>query len=277
MITVFCDLGGHVLLGKAREIADEIGDRVSALTSSEDPDQNQKLVYLGADEVLVSSITELGDWVPTISMYITSESSLRAIIFPSESRSNTLMGMIYATIPDKISAYLEEVTALSGDEVGKKFDSSVMIQKRFSSEKTALVSLDKTSISEPFEDTSRFGKIKSLEAVHDGNRYELSFSGLKSPSETLVVLIASGLSESKMQLADRLAEKYKGVVRIMSGIVQTIYGPCVTIDVRSKLRELPEFKKELISISSRKLPVDSISELYAVSPDVDQILKTMAS
>ncbi len=130
MIVVFCDFGGHILLGKAREIADETGERVAALTSSGDSENTQKLIYLGADEVLVSPAAVLGDWIPTISKYISSEPNVKVVIFPSGIISNALMGMVYGTIPENITTYLEDVIALSSDGAAKKFDNTILDPKR---------------------------------------------------------------------------------------------------------------------------------------------------
>ena len=273
MIAVFCGLGGHALLGKAREIADETGERVAAFASI-GSENTQKLIYLGADEVLVSPVTSMGEWVPTISKYISSEASLKVVIFPSGIFSNALMGMIYATIPEKISVYLEDVTDFSTDGATKKFYNSLEIVKGLSSERTALISVDKTSVSEPFEDTARFGKTKTLDVVLKGS--PLPSSDVMSQSETLVVLLGSEVSESTARLANRVAEKYRGVFRVMSGKVQIVYGPCLAVEVQTKLRDLPEFRGELISISRKKLPIDSISELAAITPDLDRLLQSLS-
>ena len=76
MIIVFCELGGEGLLGKAREIADSAGSKVLALISEESVDP-QRLIHLGADEVLKSSVNEMSDWIEIISDLITSENKLK--------------------------------------------------------------------------------------------------------------------------------------------------------------------------------------------------------
>lgn len=63
-IAVFSELGGEGLLGKARELADETGDKVLALCSTRDSDQQQRLIHLGADEVVVCPVSSLGHWLP---------------------------------------------------------------------------------------------------------------------------------------------------------------------------------------------------------------------
>ncbi len=274
---MFSELGGDGLLGKARELADETGDRVLALTSAKESEKQQKLIHLGADEVLVCPVKDLGDWVPIISKYATSDDGLKTVIFPSGNSSNSLMGMIYGVISERISPYFEDVQSLSGNEVAKNFEGSLVIQKQLSSEKIALISLDRPSFAEPFEDAMRFGKIKNLpEGFIPNNSSVSSFPEILSNSKRLVVLLGQGL-DSTAVLANQLAEKYRGIAKVLSGKIEIIYGACVAIEVPSKLRELPEFRGELISISSKRLPINDIAELSVVTSEVDRLLENLVA
>jgi hypothetical protein len=275
-IAVFSDLGGEGLLGKARELADESGDRVVALCSSRDSDQQQRLIYLGADEVVVCHIGSLGDWMAVISQYITSQQGVRLMIFPSTPVSNVLMGMVYGEISSRISPYLEAAEMLSSDGAGKKLDNSTVIQSSFVQEKTALLSVKKTAVGVPFEDSSRFGKIRNFEANHEGKTFDLP-SEIRSSSNQLLVLVGAAGKETIFELANRLAKKYGGTAKKLSGKVEVVYSPCLVIEVNTKLRELPEFNGELLSISSRKMPISAIVELSLVTPEIDRVLENLTS
>jgi hypothetical protein len=274
-IAVFSDLGGEGLLGKAREVADETGDRVVVLCRTEDSHQQQRVIHLGADEVVVCSVGSLGDWIPVISQYIISQQGLRMMIFPSTPVANVLMGMVYGEISSRISPYLEAAEMLSGDGAGKKFENSVVVQSNFVQEKIALLSVKKTAVAEPFEDSSRFGKIRNFEATHEGKTIILP-PEIRSSSNQLLVLVGGGAKETTFELANRLAKKYGGTPKKLSGKVEVVYGPCVAIEVSSKLRELPEFNEELLSISSRKMPISAIAELSLVTPMIDLVLENLA-
>ena len=75
------------------------------------------------------------------------------------------------------------------------------------------------------------------------------------------MLVGKGTSERTLISAKRLAEKYPGEMKINSGKVEVIFGPCIAVEVSARLRELPEFKGELISISEKNLPIGSIAEV----------------
>jgi hypothetical protein len=274
-IAVFCELNGQSVLGKARELADETGDRVSAFCSLKDSEQQKKLIYLGADEVVVCPIVNWGEWVSIISQYLITHKDVKVILFPSSLLSNALMGAIYGEVISQISPFVESADVITSDGAGRKLEGSVVVEKNFLREKTALVSLQKAAVAEPFEDTSRFGKIRNFE---EGLRVKIPLlpSELRSSSDQLTVLVGSDISSRTSQLASRLAEKYGGVVKPLSGKVEVIYGPCVAIEVASRLRELPEFKGELLSISSRKMSINAVAELSVINSEIDRVLENLS-
>lgn len=279
MIAVFCDLGGYNILGKAREIADESGDRVIALGSSDDPEFQQKLIYLGADEVVQCQADGFDKWAPIISEFIRSHPDLHMVIFPSSISSNVMMGVIYWEMSERISTILEDADSISSSEIARKLDSSVISVKWLSNEKTTLVSLKRSSISEPFEDSSRFGKIRKFDADPGvkNKAVPLLPQEINSPSERLVILVSKGIDPSVSSLANRLAEKYGGVLKEQSGRVEVIYGPCIAIEVSSKIRELPDFRGDLISISSKKMPVNSIAKISAITSDLGRVVEILSN
>lgn len=277
MIIVFCDWGGQILLGKAREIADETGDRVVGICSATDSALPQKLIYLGADEVVVCPVTAIGDWVSIIVKPLGTERGLKMIIFPSGELPNALMGMLYGSMKERVGPFMEDAETLTSNNVAKKLEDSIAIHKQFSSEKIALVSLKKTSAVEPFEDTSRFGKIRNFDASLFGISETSLASEIQSSSSHLVVLVGKSADDATLRFANRVSEKYGGSVKVLSGKIEVVYGPCVAVEVTSKLRDLPDFKGEVISISSRRLPINSIAELSAVTPDVNKVLEALVA
>jgi hypothetical protein len=275
-IAVICNWSGHLLLGKAREIADEVGERVVAISSSNDEESNQKLIYLGADEVLVCNAKNLTDWVSVVSRYVASESKVKMVLFPSDLESSIVMGAVYGTLQQRISPYLEGAHVLSGDTVSKKLDSSSVIDFQISPEKIALISLERSSVTEPFEDSSRFGKIRNYEVGEVSDFVRIFPEMIHSPSMKLVVLTGKDLGGSSFELAKGVAGRFGGEAKPLSGKLQVVYGPCLAIEVTSRLRDLPEFKGELLSISSREVPLSSLAKLFAVSPEIDRVLQKLS-
>lgn len=245
-----------------------------ALGLSNGPTNADSLIRFGADEVVQFDYPKVGGWPLLISNFINSESGLRMVIFPSDIMTNALMGMILASIPEKISSYLEDADSLNSDESAKRLDGFLLIQKGTPEGKTRLASLKLSSVPEPFEDSSRSGKVRAVAA--DGEK------GVPPPppimhswSTVPVILVGQGVTEETTKLASQLAQKYSGVLRFLSGKMEVVYGPCIAIEVSAKLRDLPEFKADLISISSKKLPINSIAEISAVTPELDKLLKIL--
>ncbi len=169
MIIVFCELDGEALLGKAREIADSAGDRVLALVSEDSVDP-QRLIYLGADEVLKSTVNEPSDWIEIISDLITNEKKVKVVLFPSNVTSNVIMGAVYSHARSKVGCYLDQAGLVEGTAVAKSFDTTnFTLQKNLKENTVSLVSLKTNSIPKPFEDTSRYGKTREIQ-TEEGSR-----------------------------------------------------------------------------------------------------------
>ncbi len=238
-------------------------------------DLQLRLIHLGADEVVSCSIENSSDWILVISEVIRSESNVRMVIFPSNSSANILMGILYSSVKVKISSFLDGAKAIDADSISKQFEDSFFLQKRLSPDKTALVSLKLTSFAEPFEDASRYGKIRSIPRVN--SERVIPFPLTSDSSSKLTVLVGRGTSEKTLNPAKRLAEKYHGEMKPSSGKVEVIYGPCIAVEISTRLRELPEFKGELISIAEKNLPIGTIAEVAVVTPELDSVLEGLAS
>ena len=275
LIVVFCEFGGKNLLSKSREIADLSGDRVSAFISQGNINP-QQLIYFGADQVEVCNVQERTDWINIIASYL-EENNVKCALFPSNTLSNIIMGEVYSRERGRIASYFDEANLLEGTYSAKSLKAlGVALRRNFDSEKCHLVSLKVSSLPEPFEDTSRHGNIHSRQMIPQTSSYQISSQiqeSAPSSSSKLTVLIGSGIGDKTSELCAQLAEQYGGTFIKFSGSVETIYGPCVAVEVGSRLSDLPVFNDELISISSKKLPICSIADTATIHEDVDGILK----
>ena len=273
---VFCELGGEGLLGKAREIADSIGDRVLALIAEDSVDP-ERLIHLGADEVLKCSVNDLGDWIEIISDLIRNENKLKLVIFPSNIISNAIMGASYSGARSKIGYYLDEADLVEGTIAIKSFASTgFSLQKSTAEDMAGLLSLKISSISQPFDDNSRHGKIRELQMKKITDSFPILHDVPEEPlnsSSELTILIGQLGSGHVNELVQRVAEKYHSTIRKYSRSVQVVYGPCVAIELYDNLRDLPEFKADLISLNARSSPIGAISDVVVINSEIEKIIE----
>ncbi|MDA4111095.1 MAG: hypothetical protein OK439_01045 [Thaumarchaeota archaeon] len=275
-IIVFSEFGGENLLGKARELGDASGEKVAALTSKGSSDKDQKLIFLGADEVLICDVKSVGEWISVISDYVKSDGSSRMIIFPLSFSSSAIMGAIYARDKGRFSPFLDGADTVELDSAARKIGTfNFALERKLISDKVALISLRTASVSKPFEDTSRYGEVRKLELIPSKNSFQILLDN--SNSEEFTVLVGRGVTGTTAELAELVASKYRGRARQYSSRIEVVYGPCLAIEMGSKLRDLPEFNGELISISSRALPINSIADASAVIPELDAVLQGLLS
>ena len=177
-----------------REIADSSGDRVLALVA-EDSIDPQQLIYFGADEVLHSSVNEVGDWIEIISDLVRTENKLRLVMFPSNIISNVIMGAVYSRARDKVGYYLDDADLVEGTTVAKSFDATgFAIQRNAEKNITGLVSLKVSSIPQPFEDTSRYGKKRAISTQKSVGFFPILLDAPEEPlssSSELTILTGS--------------------------------------------------------------------------------------
>lgn len=275
MIVVFCQNGGEKLLGKARELADASGDRVLALLQKDETDA-QSLIYLGADEVLTSSANGVLSWTNSIIELVKSDSKIQSIIFPSNLFCNAIMGGVYASLSERVGTFYDNAELFDGSSVSRShYDMGVASQKRLVENELVLVSMKLASVPTPFEDSSRYGKIKDMQYKPDLDDDSLgSIADYRSSSDSLTILLGSEDQELRA-LAEKVAEKYHASLEQLSGAVQVVYGPCLAIEVKSRLRDLPEFKGQLISINILKAPISTISDSSAITESVAQVLEAL--
>ena len=278
MIIVFCELGGEGLLGKAREIADSAGSKVLALISEESVDP-QRLIHLGADEVLKSSVNEMSDWIEIISDLITNENKLKMALFPSNVISNIIMGAVYSHVRSRIGCYLDQAGLIEGTVVAKSFDTTVFtLQKNPRENTVSLVSLKTNSIPQPFEDTSRYGKTREIPLKKATDVFPILHDPPEVPlssSDEVTILVGASSDDHITELAQRIADKFHSKMQKYTRAVEVVYGPCVAIELNDKLRDLPEFKGDLFSLNTRKSPINAISDVAVINSEIATILERL--
>ena len=277
MIIALCEFGGERLLGKARELADASGDRVLGLVSSDSSREvDQKLIGFGADEVLICNTRQDSDWVGIIvSLVKKLEGQVKVVMFSSNLESNSIMGAIYSTSKDLFGNFLDSCEVITESSAAKQLlGRDYIIQKTLRGEKASLVSVRLSTLPPPFEDSSRFGKINRLEP---SETTASSFSLLRSQSEKgigpsfsseeLSVIFGRNVDEKTKELCEKIAKKYRGSAEEYSQRIDIVYGPCLAVEVYSKIRDLPDFQRELISISTAKTPLSEIADEVVVTKD----------
>ena len=274
MILVFCEFGGKKLLGKARELADLTASRVLALAGEKETD-TQNLISLGADEVFTCFADGISEWVDLISDLVRKTSGLRIAIFPSNRICDSIMAGVYFECSDKVGAYLDGADRIVEGDISKSFpELGLRATSQLVENKVNLASVKLSSIPEPFEEGTRYGKVSALPS-RTSNRDELRLSTIgdcRGVSSILTILLGSK-DQRLQELSERIAEKYMTRVKYVSGKTQVVYGPCLAIEVRSRVGDLPEFKGPLLSVNSTKAPVTALSDLAGVSEDVEAVLE----
>lgn len=275
MIDVFCEFGGDGLLGKARELADSVGDKVTAIVSSKDSDP-QRLVYLGADEVQKCSASEPNQWIDIFSSILSSEASPKLILFPSTIVCNTIMGAVYSIANEQVSSYCDATELLESSTATKPLvGTGYAVQKTFV-DKVSLVSMNISSVSPPFEDSSRYGKVKDFEMKKENRSASVKINVASgTESNKLTILTSPESSQAVNKLSEKIGKKYGARVLKFSGLIEVIYGPCISIGIESRVRDLPKFEGYLIAINSKNAPISTIADAVVVSEDIEKVLSAM--
>ena len=279
-VFVFSDFGGRALLGKGRELADNWGDKLVAITYKDSSDDTKQLINLGADEVLTCEFNTLDEWATMICEQVDLDSNSKIVLFPSNTFSNALMGMIRAQ-SETFAPFEDHVEMLDGETAGKKLGTTgLLLRQKLVPGKVMLCSLRSRFFSPSYEDPSRTGKTKSIRSKNfkEDSRFSSYNETIMPPaSDLLTVLVGSRTTEETKRIAGKLAEKYGGLSKKYSSQIEVVYGPCIAIEVDARLRDLPEFQGELISISSSTLPISSISDSSVLIKEIDSVLQNLLS
>ncbi|HKW04234.1 MAG TPA: hypothetical protein VJN71_02940 [Nitrososphaerales archaeon] len=281
MILVFAEAGGERLLGKARELADSMGTIVLALCSGEKEEKPRKLISFGADEVIRFNAITVLDWSRACTHLVRNRRDLRLFLFPSNSFGNAVMGSTYANAFEQIGTVTDQIESFDLEGERRVFQTSrTRLKTPPVGDKPPLWSIKLSSISEPFEDSSRIGKIESIDLpTESGNLHspEIGESVIADLSSGLTLLVGKAYLEksgdSEKDKLTNLAKKYSGTFLETSGGIETIYGPCLAIDVRSALKNLPKFYSDVFALNIEKeAPISEIAKLSAVTPDLDKVI-----
>lgn len=286
IIAVLADLGGERLLGKAREIADSLGYRVLALRQNSRKADANRLIALGADEVETYQVNSASGWVTSITELAKRRSDLRIILLPSHIVGNYIAGGLSVSLSNSVGKMLDRVDAMTELVASKSIPSCpATLTADLIDGKISIFSMILETLPEPFEDSSRHGKISSFDFSSPANRPNLLLRefGAKflESSSKLTMLLGRATANSSLDrgLLTQLASQYNAeVLEEQSAGGRTIYGTCIAIQVDAHTNELPEFQGELISLNSdRNARIIQISDYFVVSKDLNQVVKGLIS
>lgn len=237
--------------------------------SNSDP---ERLIHLGADEVIRADVETPSDWIPIISDLIEIEKRVRLLIFPSNIISNVISGALYYRQMKRVGAFLDQADFVEGTSGSKRFAVNLAIQKGFAEEKVNIVSINTLTAAPPFEDSSRFGKTREYQKKNGATTNFLMERVPQNPVNSSQEITVIAGDECVYESARKLAEKFHSRFLKYSGSIEIVYGPCIAVEVYGKLRLLPEFKGDLISLNRKATPINAISDVEVVNSDLDNIL-----
>jgi hypothetical protein len=292
LIAVLVEFGGEKLLGKAREISDSLGLRVVAVCSSAHGTDAfcQRLISLGADEVLkCSDPSNVFEWSEALSTFLENHDEQIKFIFAiSGLFSDAILGRVYALSRDRVSSFatgLDSITETEATKNLRSWGASLHFGAKSNGGKVSIISFKPDSVPEPFEDSSRYGKISevkvnfALSTKDSPKTIGLERQNFSDSSSVLTFLVGNRLAKKEPELkAVRLvASKYHGNLVIMSGKVQDVYGPCLAINVNARGEtDLPTFHEELISISnSSDQAISRIADTSFVTENILGVLENL--
>jgi len=281
---LLAESGGERLLGKAREIANSLGCRVVAVCSEKRKNASDKFVQLGADEVITYGIDAINLWARGLAQLIDEANEARFVILPSNIPGNIVFGILATLQEKRIGAVMDNVEFISEIEIGKTIHpSGAKLAIKPSSELLTVCTVKLSSVSPPYGDPSRHGKVR--ERIVDFSRYSPGlglpedFANYLNHSRKLTILIGKKFNETNGKKSDLalIERKYDARLIEMSGRVQVVYGPCLAIEVESRSSELPEFHGDLISLNSREgFPIQRIADSSFVSADLNSVIEELS-
>ncbi len=272
MILVFCEFGGQKLLGKARELADVSGSRVIALVRRDGPN-TQSLISLGADEVLTSSADGISEWVEVIADLVNKSSGLQRVMFSSNRVCDAIMGGVYFECKEKIGTYLDGADRVEESASKSFLEFGIRASATTTDGRISLVSVRLASLPVPFEEGSRFGKVTPIpDRPEVSNDLRLSRVGDCRGVSSILTVLLGRRALTLQEKCEELGQKYMASVKVLSGRTQVVYGPCLAIEIESKLGDLPVFKGPLISVNSERAPISAISDLAGITEEIDAVL-----
>lgn len=256
MILVFTEFNGERVLGKARELAEALGRKVVAISAG-DHDSAQKLVHLGADEVLLHSNPEsVFDWTEILSSFL-NEKTPSFLLGGSGILTDSIFGRVYAISKAKVGAFatgMDTMNETLATKIMRSWNSTLAFSVESLNGKSNIFSLKVASIPEPFEDTSRYGKISERSFTRTNESDSPKFTVKNDDvdeSGVLSLMLGKELAQEPKGEARRaielLVKKYNA--KLVEEEWSEIYGNCVAFGVETtNQKEFPEFHGELIAL-----------------------------
>lgn len=281
LIVVLAEYGGERLLGKAREIADMMGYKVLAICSKKNEAVAQRLIRLGADEVEMYDINAAEEMKQVVNQIIEKRKDIRSIFLPGNFSGNLILGALAASQRERSFVVVDDIDSISEYEITKVLHpSEAALSIKLEEEKVALCSLRLSSVSSPYDDSSRNGSVQTVpfypKKLESGN--EPNLKQLRSSCSELTILVGADASKNPelMSRLQELAKKLHAKITIISGFVQVIYGPCFAIGVESRLGELPEIQGDLTTLNSTDgSPIHQIANLSVISSNFQDVVGEM--
>lgn len=298
LIGVLCQFDGTRALGKARELAESLGQRVVALTSEsgKSPEFTTKLIRLGADEVISCvDASSVFDWSEIISELIKDENrGIDLILGVSGILTDAIFGRAYALSKASVGAFATGVDSLAADGLeASKYMRTWSVRMRIGGKtgrkrgKVAIFSLKAVSLPEPFEDETRYGKVGEfrLDRPRAKQTGSPSTSGISredylDSSSFFSILVGSDrhaigeAPRAQDNLVDELAKKYGA--RIVHENQQEIYGNCLEIGPASG-KMTPRIHGDALALVSSEHDVPaSFASTTFVAEDVPALLRRLS-
>jgi hypothetical protein len=300
LIAVFAELGGSKILGKARELADRTGQRVIAFCSKAKRDTALKLIALGADRVVICDANSTREWAFFLASQVEegNEESSRLILLPSSDFGNVILGRL-STV-EGLDFILEGADFFDiGSACKSLLQGSVNLCSKTKGGNLSVLSVRVDKIPEAFEDSTKSGKVEEKSVggatgvppspLHEENPIaDLQLSQMTreftDPRTVLNILVGRKYFEEGQREATRerllktLARRYEADLKVEEGRLESIYGPCLALEVKSRLSDLPDFEGELIAINtSRRDPIQRIATTKIVTYDIDSLVSSLLS
>ena len=283
MIAVLAEYGGQRLLGKARELADYQGTQVVALCSDEDKPLAQRYISLGADEVRTMPADNIGEWIEALVDLVKTSKQVNTIILPSNVIGDLILGAVSARVPERIGSVIDGAESLSESGASKTIpisECSLGVSLSFSEDRVSILSLKLNSFPEPFEDTTRYGKVISsgpLSPQIKQDRFYIPSDGLDNSSSVLVILKGKSLGDRLDEVITKVASKYKAYLLEEEDLPgRVIYGNCLAVDVSSFPDDLPQINEDLISINrNTNAPITKLANLAILTSDIEGVLASL--
>ncbi|MHB1907259.1 MAG: hypothetical protein ACYCQJ_00145 [Nitrososphaerales archaeon] len=270
MIVVLSEFGGDRLLGKAREVADSNGYSVVALCSSRrNEEATRRLIYLGADEIVkIQDAQSIADWASALGSCV--DEKTRLVIVAAGTFCDAILARAYALSKSKVRTFATGVDSIEESKMTKSLRSWGAVVEFPRSDKITFASLRLTSFPEPFEDSSRYGKVRES-SIPLAEGEPLSGSYLDSSS---VLTFLVGDTSIDQDLLSKIASRYNARIVMLDPKIEDIYGHCVAIGVREN--SLPRFHGELISLDSvQGSAISKIADQTILTEDLKQALKEL--